>query len=142
MHLDPLATLELQYTRSGEVSYESSGQVYGDLEGKIDGPMLQGTLRVTNLATRRPDGNYTPALRGILTTHDGATMYVTLDGLSILEEGTDPPVRVGLVSMTFRTADPKLVAWIRVFAVAEYGGKSMGSSWGLVGTIYRCVPGA
>ena len=69
-------------------------------------------------------------------------MFVTLDGLSIIEEGTEPPVRVGLVALTFRTADPELAAWNRIFAVAEYRGKSMGDTWGLVGTIYRCVPGA
>ncbi len=142
MRLEPLGTLELIYTKSASVNYESNtGQAYGHMEGKIEGPELQGSLQLTNLATRRPDGDYTPTLRGVLTTPGGESMFVTLDGLSVVEEGTEPLVRVGLVAFTFRSADPKLVAWNRVFAVAEYRGKSMGDSWGLVGTIYRCVPG-
>lgn len=142
MRLDPLGTLELKYTRSGEVDYGATGQVYGDLEGRIDGPELQGSLRVTNLANRRPNGDYTPTLRGVPTTADGGKMFVAVDGLSIIEEGTNPPVRVGLVSMTFRTSNPKLERWNQVFAVVEYRGKTMGDTWGLIGTIYRCVPGA
>jgi hypothetical protein len=69
-------------------------------------------------------------------------MFVTMDGLSVAEEGTDPPSRVGLVAITFRSADLKLSKWNRVLAVAEYRGKTVGDTWGLAGTIYRCVPGA
>jgi hypothetical protein len=141
MHLDTLGTLELKYVRNSEVKYESSSQVYGDLEGRIEGPDLKGNLRLTNLATSRPDVVYLPTLRGVLTTPDGAMLFVTMDGLSIVDEGTDPPVRVGLVALTFRAGDPKLSRWNSVLAVAEYHGKTIGETWGLVGTVYQCVPG-
>ena len=95
---------------------------------------------MTNLAPHRTDGEFTPKLRGTLTTEDGTKMFVTMDGISILEPGTHPPVRVGLVALTFRSADAKLRAWNRIFAVAEYRGKSIGDGWWLVGTVYRCVP--
>lgn len=142
MRLEPVGTLELNYTRNTEVKLESTAQVYGDLEGRIDGPELKGSLRMTNLATSRPDGDYLPTLRGVLTGPDDKRMFVTMDGLSIIEEGTDPPVRVGLVAITFRTGNPDLQKWNHVLAVAEYRGKMMGNTWGLVGTIYRCLPGA
>jgi hypothetical protein len=142
MRLESVGTLELKYVRSEDVKYESTNQVYGELEGKIDGPELQGSLRVTNLATSRPDGDYLPTLRGVLTAAGGERVFVTMDGLSIVEEGTDPPVRVGLVAITFRTGDPKFLKWNHVLAVAEYRGKTMGGTWGLAGTIYRCAPGA
>lgn len=141
MKLEPVGTLELKYTRNSDVKLETTTQVYGDLEGRIEGPELQGSLRVTNLATSRPDGDFLPTLRGVLTGPEDKRMFVTMDGLSIVEEGTDPPVRVGLVSITFRTADPDLLKWNHVLAVAEYRGKTMGDTWGLVGSIYRCVPG-
>lgn len=112
------------------------------MEGRIDGPELSGSLRVTNLATRRPDGVYLPTLRGVLIATEDKQVYVTMDGLSIVEEGGDPPVRVGLVAITFRTGDPTLAKWNNVLAVAEYRGQSIGDGWGLVGTIYRCVPGS
>ncbi len=140
MRLDPLGTLTLTYSHLTELAYEVGGQVYGTLEGTIEGPELRGRLHVTNLAPKRTDGEFAPTLRGTLTTEDGAKMFLTMDGISILEAGTNPPVRVGLVAVTFRSADPKLMTWNRVFAIAEYRGKSMGDTWGLVGTLYRCVP--
>ncbi len=109
MRLEPLGTLELTYTRNSEVKYESTNQVYGELEGKIEGPELKGSLRVTNLATSRPDGDYLPTLRGVLTTPEDKRVFVTMDGLSVVEAGSDPPVRVGLVAVTFRAGDPALL---------------------------------
>ena len=142
MRPEPLGTFELAYTRNTEVKYESTNQVYGDLEGKIDGPELRGSLRVTNLATSRPDGDYLPTFRGVLVGPDEKRMFVTMDGLSIVEEGSNPPVRVGLVAVTFRAGDPALVKWNHVLAVAEYRGKMVGDRFALTGTIYRCVPGS
>ena len=141
MRLESLGTLTLTYTHLTELAYEAGGQVYGALEGTIDGAELSGRLHLTNLAPKRTDGEFAPALRGTLTTDEGGKMFVTMAGMSILEAGTDPPVRVGLVAFTFRSAEPNLAVWNRVFAVAEYRGKSMGDTWGLVGTLYRCVPG-
>jgi hypothetical protein len=140
MRLDPLGTLTLSYSHLTELSYESGGQVYGALEGTLEGPELRGRLHVTNLAPHRTDGEFAPTLRGTLTAEDGKKMFVTIDGISILEAGTNPPVRIGLVALTFRSADPKLKKWNGVFAVAEYRGQAVGETWGLVGTVYRCVP--
>lgn len=37
MRLDPLGTLTLTYSHLTELSYEAGGQVYGALEGTIEG---------------------------------------------------------------------------------------------------------
>ncbi len=82
MRLDPLGTLTLTYSHLTELSYEAGGQVYGALEGTIEGAELRGRLHVTNLAPHRTDGEFAPKLRGTLTTEDGAKMFVTMDGIS------------------------------------------------------------
>ena len=56
------------------------------MEGSVTGPRLTGNLRLTNLASARPDRVSTPAMRGVLTTEDRASVWVELDGLAISSE--------------------------------------------------------
>ena len=140
MRLEPLGKLTLVYSHLKVVDYGADGQAYGALEGSIEGPELQGQLHVTNLAPHRTDGAFAPTIRGLLTTREGATMFVTIDGISVERSEASGSVRIGLVALTFRSNEPALKKWNEVFAVSEYKGEKMGDSWGVRGTIYRCVP--
>jgi hypothetical protein len=64
-------------------------------------------VRLTNLASRRPDNVNLPTLRGVLTTDDGAAIWIELDGIATLRE-TDG-ARVFVTSWRFRTGDPHYV---------------------------------
>lgn len=55
MELAKLASVELTYTALEALDYASGGQLYGTMEGTLAGDRLGGTLRLTNLAQRRPD---------------------------------------------------------------------------------------
>lgn len=68
MDLAELASVELTYTALEALDYGSGGQLYGTMEGSLAGDQLRGTLRLTNLAQRRPDNVNLPTLRGLLTT--------------------------------------------------------------------------
>jgi len=67
-------------------------------------------------------------------------MFVTIDGISVERSEASGSVRIGLVALTFRSNEPALKKRNEVFAVSEYKGEKMGDSWGVRGTIYRCVP--
>lgn len=117
MELAELASVTLTYTTLEALDYGDGGQLYGTMEGSLAGERLNGTLRLTNLAARRPDGVNLPTLRGLLTTDDGAVSWVELDGVAMLrpEDGA----RVFLTTFRFRTADERY-AWLNtVFAVLE-----------------------
>jgi hypothetical protein len=141
MRLERIGKLELTYTDiDEEFPFAEGGQVYGILTGTLEAGDLRGTLRTTNLARQRPDGSFTPTLRGILTTPEGVKVFFTMDGLSIKDPKAEPPRRIVMVGITFWSANPKLRSWNEVFAVAELEGRKMGDSWGVTGQLFRCVP--
>lgn len=117
MDLVKLGTVELTYTALEALDYGSGGQLYGTMDGTLAGDRLSGTLRLTNLAGRRPDGVNLPTLRGILTTDDGAEAWVELDGLATLRPADG--ARVFVTTFRFRTGDQRY-AWLNtVFGVLE-----------------------
>ncbi|MBA2246393.1 MAG: hypothetical protein H0W11_15680, partial [Gemmatimonadetes bacterium] len=101
MQLIPLCDVELRYTTLESLDYGTGGQIYGTMEGIVAGESLRGTLRLTNLAQRRPDNVNLPMLRGLLTTDDGATIYVEMNGIATLRP--EDSARVFVTSFTFRT---------------------------------------
>ena len=117
MELRRLANVELEYTALEALDYGSGGQLYGRMEGKLAGDRLNGSLRLTNLAARRPDDVNLPTLRGVLTTDDGAVLWVELDGIATLRP--EDHARVFVTSFRFRTGDERY-AWLNtVFGVLE-----------------------
>jgi hypothetical protein len=150
----PLPHRELRYTSVELLDFGAGGQIYGTMEGTLAGDRLRGRLRLTNLAQRRPDGVNTPALRGMLDTDDGVSIYVEMNGIAQLR-ATDQ-ARVFATSFTFRTGDPRY-AWLNsTFAVLEgvldsitVGGVARGSAYvrqplwpDFVGDEPRGVPGS
>jgi hypothetical protein len=117
MNTAPLADVTLHYTTLESVDYGAGGQIYGTMEGTLSGERLSGSLRLTNLATRRPDNINMPTLRGLLDTDDGAQVWVEMNGLAALRESDG--ARVFVTSLTFRTGDARY-AWLNSkFAVLE-----------------------
>ena len=117
MNLIPLCDVELRYTSIELLDYSPGGQIYGTMDGSVTGPKLKGTLRLTNLAQRRPDNVNMPTLRGMLDTEDGAHIYVEMNGLANLRE-TDN-ARVFVTSLAFRTGSREY-GWLNgVFGVLE-----------------------
>ena len=141
MRLEKVGKLKLTYTEvDEELPYPDGGQVYGILTGELETDELKGTLHTTNLARQRPDGVFTPKLRGLLTTSGGSKVFFTMDGLSIRDPKSDPPRRLVVAGITLWTTDPKLQSWNDEYLVAELEGGAIGESWGVFGNLYRCVP--
>lgn len=117
MRLVPLCEVELRYTTLEALDYGAGGQIYGTMEGTVSGENLRGNLHLTNLAQRRADNVNMPALRGLLNTDDGATIYVELNGIATLRSSDN--ARVFVTSFTFRTGDTRY-GWLNnTFAVLE-----------------------
>ena len=117
MELVSLATLHLTYTALETLDFGSGGQLYGTMEGSLDGDRVKGSLRLTNLAPRRADNVNLPTLRGLLTTHDGVPVWVELDGIATLR--AEDHARVFVTTFRFRTGDERY-GWLNsVFGVLE-----------------------
>lgn len=136
MDLMKLASVELTYTALDALDYSSGGQLYGTMEGSLGGDQLRGTLRLTNLAQRRPDNVNLPTLRGLLTTDDGAVVWVELDGVATLrpEDGA----RVFVTTCRFRTGDERY-GWLNtLFGVLEGVLDSVGVGGAARGDLFEC----
>ena len=117
MELIELGELELTYSSLESLDYGSGGQLYGTMEGRLTGERVQGTLRLTNLAARRPDNVNLPTLRGVLTTDDGAVVWVELDGVATLRPSDE--ARVFITACRFRTGDGRYEWLNTVLGVLE-----------------------
>ena len=63
------------------------GTAYGEGDGTVTGPRIQGTLRWVNHPHRRSDGIMLPDAHGIIVTRDKAVIMFTLQGRTVFEEG-------------------------------------------------------
>jgi uncharacterized protein DUF3237 len=138
MELVELGELELTYTWLELLDFGSGGQLYGSMEGRLVGERVTGELRLTNLAARRADNVNLPMLRGVLTTDDGAAIWVELDGIATLRPSDD--ARVFVTACRFRTGDERY-GWLNtVVGVLEgvLGTVSVGGT--ATGTIFECRP--
>jgi len=117
MEFTPLGEMDLTYVGPSLdfVDFGVGGQYYAAMEGSWRSDRLNGKLRLTNIAQKRPDNVNTPTLRGVMQTDDGATMFVEMNGLSQIQEGG----RVFVSSLTLRTVHPDY-SWVNtLFAVVE-----------------------
>ena len=140
MRLERIGTLELVYTDVDEEwPFPEGGQVYGILTGRLEAGSLRGTIHATNLARQRPDGGFTPALRGVLSTPEGGKLFLTMDGISVRDATATPPRRTVTTGITLWSTDPRFRSWNDTYLVAETIGRAIGTSWGVSGDLYRCV---
>ena len=128
----------MTYTSLELVDFGAGGQIYGSLEGTLSGDRLAGQVRATNLAPLRPDYVALPTIRGVLTTEDGASIWLTSDGVSTQRE-TDG-VRVFVTSLLLRTGDPRY-RWVNtVYAVTEGVLESAGVGEVARSVVWECRP--
>jgi hypothetical protein len=62
------------------------GAGYGEGDGSVTGPRLQGSLRWVNHPHRRSDGAMSPDAHGVIVTNDNAVIMFTLQGRTIFEQ--------------------------------------------------------
>ncbi len=138
MELVELARVELTYTSLEALDFGVGGQLYGTMAGTLTGERVQGELRLTNLASRRPDTVNLPTLRGVLTTDDGAAVWVELDGIATLRASDE--ARVFVTACRFRTGDERY-AWLNtVVGVLEGVLGSVAVGGEARGTVFECRP--
>jgi hypothetical protein len=118
MNLVNLGSMELKYVSLSMIDHVAGGQIYGVMEGSVYGERLNGTLSLTNLAQRRPDNVNLPALRGTLSTDDGATVWVELDGIAMLRASDS--ARIFVTTCRFLTSDDRYL-WLNTVLGAVEG---------------------
>lgn len=136
MELVRLAAVQLTYTTLEPLDFGAGGQLYGTLEGSLSGDRLSGSLRLTNLAARRPDGVNLPTLRGVLITEDAASVWVELDGIATLRP--HDRARVFVTTFRFRTGDERYEWLNTVFGVLEGVLDSVGVGGVARGELFEC----
>ena len=62
------------------------GTGYGEGDGNVTGPRIQGSLRWVNHPHRRSDGTMLPDAHGVIVTHDNAEIMFTLQGRTVFEQ--------------------------------------------------------
>lgn len=91
MRLEPLCRVSMRYADGAWVvpfgTAESAGFGWG--EGAVSGDVLQGSVRWANYPRMREDGVWTPNLRGVIRTEDGAEVLVSFHGQSVKEDSPD-----------------------------------------------------
>src|SRR2546427_3995739 len=88
MRLEPLCRVSMKYAEGAWVrpfgTAEAAGFGWG--EGEVSGDVLQGSLRWTNYPRMREDGVWTPNVRGVIRTEDGAESLISMHGQSVQED--------------------------------------------------------
>ena len=91
------------------------GTGYGEGDGTVAGPRIQGTLRWVNHPHRRSDGIMLPDAHGIILTHDHAVIMFTLQGRTVFEQEQGKQ----LLSVIFE-AEAEAYRWLNTtFCVLE-----------------------
>ena len=91
------------------------GTGYGEGDGSVSGPRIQGSLRWVNHAHRRSDGAMLPDAHGVIVTHDHALIMFTLQGRTVFEQAQGKQ----LLSVIFE-AEAEPYRWLNAtFCVLE-----------------------
>jgi len=96
---------------------EAAGFGWG--EGSVSGDVLQGSARWANYPRRREDGVWTPNLRGVIRTEDGAEILISLHGQSV-QEDSKGVVRRAILTRVELLSDHERYRWLNTsFVVGE-----------------------
>ena len=91
------------------------GTGYGEGDGSVTGPRIQGSLRWVNHPHRRSDGAMLPDAHGVIMTQDNAVIMFTLQGRTVFERDRGKQ----LLSVIFE-ADAEAYRWLNEsFCVLE-----------------------
>ena len=114
---------------------EAAGFGWG--EGAVSGEVLQGSVRWANYPRRREDGVWTPNLRGVIRTEEGAEILISLHGQSVQEDSPDVARRAILTRVEL-LSDHEGYRWLNTsFVVGEGEIDEKTEEWWL--QAYVCV---
>jgi hypothetical protein len=94
MRLDPLCDLDLSYRETPMLGGQfllvrpyttQEGTGYGEGDGIVSGPRLNGSVRWVNHPHRRSDGIMLPDAHGVIQTDDRSTLLFSLRGHTTFE---------------------------------------------------------
>ena len=142
MRLEYVCDMELTYRE--EPAYKGKfllvrpyggeeGTGYGEGDGTLTGPKLQGKARWVNHPHRRSDGAMLPDVHGVIMTHDGAEILFTLQGRTFFEDDTGKQ----LLHTTFEAEDERYRWLNRSVCVLE--GLIDAQTMSMRARIYACV---
>jgi hypothetical protein len=142
MRLEYICDLELAYRE--EPTYEGKfllvrpyggeeGTGYGEGDGTLTGPKLQGKAHWVNHPHRRSDGAMLPDVHGVILTDDGAQILFTLQGRTFFEDDTGKQ----LLHTTFEAEDERYRWLNRSVCVLE--GVIDAQTLSMRARIYACV---
>ena len=121
MRLEHLCDVDMKYvgeTVDMNPYGRAEGEWFGQLEGVLRGPKLNGQLHWANHARQREDGVWCPDAHGYVTTKDGAKIFMTMRGYNVRR--AEPPALGSIVATcTFGTSDERYRWLNEVIAVAE-----------------------
>ncbi len=118
MELTPLCSLELRYDGPFHLARPyggESGPGWGAGDGTVTGTRLAGRMVWSNHADRRGDGTMLPNVRGVITTADGAEVFVELTGRTVFDDAGGQQ----MLFATFEAEDPAYVWLNAVICVGE-----------------------
>ncbi len=121
MRIEPLFLLSMRYDDGTWVQpyAGAEGAGFGWGGGTVAGDVLRGAVRWANHPRRRDDGVWTPNLRGVVKTEDGADLLISIHGQSVREETPDGVGRAILARLELATEHPSY-RWLNTcFLVGE-----------------------
>jgi Protein of unknown function (DUF3237) len=122
MRLEPLFRISMRYADAAWIRPfgTAEGAGFGWGEGTVTGDVLRGQVRWANNPRRREDGVWTPNLRGVIRTEDGAEVLISLHGQSVQEETTTGVGRAILTRVELLSAAGGKYGWLNTsFIVGE-----------------------
>src|SRR4026207_2465382 len=122
MRLEPLFRVSMRYADAAWIRPvgASEGPGLGWGEGTVTGDVLRGQIRWANYPRRREDGVWTPNLRGVIHTEDGAEILISLHGQSVQEASPTGVGRAILTRVELLSAVGGTYGWLNTsFIVGE-----------------------
>lgn len=121
MRLEPLLKLTMRYDDAAWIQPFGEGERtgFGWGRGTASGDVLSGSVQWANHPRRREDGVWTPNLRGVIRTEDGAEILVSLHGQSVVEQ-TRAGVRRAILTRVELLSGDDRYRWLNTsFVVGE-----------------------
>lgn len=114
MQLNRLCAMDLEYTDNFHLARpygNESGLGWGVGRGTVAGERLAGAVQWSNQPWRRGDGVMLPDVRGLITTPEGAEVFVDLTGRTVFVQQGGATVGRQLLMTLFESQDERY-AWL------------------------------
>jgi hypothetical protein len=142
MRLEHICDMDLEYQEAPVLGLKfllirpyggEEGTGYGEGDGTVAGPKLNGRLRWVNHPHRRSDGAMLPDAHGVILTEDGAVVMFSLQGRTFFEGEAGKQ----LLLIPFEAEDERYVWLNSAFCVLE--GLVDGERGSMRACVYACV---